>query len=617
MKKQIERSKIKTFNILIFGFMLVFSSYLFFILIQVRTTLIEVDGTNIIFSAQEMLDGNGYNGYAASFWPPLFPVLIILMYLIVGDWFLAGLIISYLASIWFIYFSFLLVKQLYSQTTGLITILFLSITPIVFLNFIQVDNHMLFSALIVTSLYFFTRFLKFNESENLKTGNIFSTELKPLMLSGIFLALAALTRYTGYVVFTSLILLMFLKWINTAKFNRQKSELEDEIAINNKNEKKIENGTNRKRIIVLIKNYKQLRAYTLKFLVFVIPFFLFQLPYYIYSLIKWGSTVYSLNHLNMAQPYHKFDNDFWWNYSDNYHSYFDVLFAFSFDQHLQQALGVTLQFVKISFYEYLGFHLFLFLFLPHIYQKYRMSILFTLSVVIFFISSHLVFWLSPEYLIFSFVLIYGVLAQIIMNIANFISNRIVSVIQSQAIFSVNVKYKIKFVYIKNLVIFLLIVLLILPSYFASDNIGHNAINQWERGVTDNSDYKQVGTFLMSYANRDEFIVAYTPGYSYYAEMNFLQLDGRRGITLHERLLYSYSEQLTTLYPKKPPSIIELPVPDYLIVDRLMVNRYMIVGEDFEYLLDLSFIPDYLSMIYKTEISVVYLIDKEVLQQYLH
>ena len=161
----------------------------------------EIDGAEMVFGAKSIFSGLGYKGIPRDYWPPLYSLLIIPFFLLTGNWFIAGKVLSLISSIIFLYFSYNIIEQLFKERIALITIVLLILNPVFVLYSTLVEDHMLFSSLSIIGLYYFIKFTK-NDLPS-KYGDFI-----PLVIAGCFISLATLTRYPGYVFF--LIIIIFL-----------------------------------------------------------------------------------------------------------------------------------------------------------------------------------------------------------------------------------------------------------------------------------------------------------------------------------------------------------------------------------------------------------------------
>jgi hypothetical protein len=147
----------------------------------------EWGGVMQYFSGQEILMGKGYHGWASHFWPPLYSILIALGSKVLPA-FLAGKLISILASVELLFIAFLLTVELSGQwQMGILTQIFLAVNPLYFYQSLWVHNHML------DALFFSLGLLLF-----IKFGN--KPTLINSLITGMVCGLAGLTRYTSYVL---------------------------------------------------------------------------------------------------------------------------------------------------------------------------------------------------------------------------------------------------------------------------------------------------------------------------------------------------------------------------------------------------------------------------------
>ena len=166
------------------------------LLSPIHNTFDEWGGVMQFFAGQEIFSGLGYYGWAAGFWPPLYSILIG-----VGSKFTngfdAGKLISIFSATILIYVIYQLSQELTGRrTTSLLAQLFLALSPIFVFQSIDVHNHMLNSLLLASGIWLF-----------IKSSN--KQKLWIYFLTGLVCGLAALTRFTSYI----LLILPFFSFI--------------------------------------------------------------------------------------------------------------------------------------------------------------------------------------------------------------------------------------------------------------------------------------------------------------------------------------------------------------------------------------------------------------------
>lgn len=147
----------------------------------------EWGGVMQYFSGREILAGQGYGGWPAGFWPPLYSFLLGL-----GSSFLPGFqvgkLISTFSGAGLLYVAYDLAVELsQDRSVGLWTQVFLLLTPLYIHQSLMAHNHMLDALLFVWGLLLFLKSLRRPSPAR-------------LALTGVVCGLAGLTRYTSYVL---------------------------------------------------------------------------------------------------------------------------------------------------------------------------------------------------------------------------------------------------------------------------------------------------------------------------------------------------------------------------------------------------------------------------------
>jgi len=139
------------------------------------------------FAGKDILAGNGYNGWASYFWPPLYSLLIGIGSLFVSGFF-AGKLISILAGTILLCVVYLLAIELTNrQEVAILTQVFVGLTPIYFRESLTAHNHMLDAFLFGSGMWLFIR-----SSRNPTAEKIF--------IAGLICGLASLSRFTSNVL---------------------------------------------------------------------------------------------------------------------------------------------------------------------------------------------------------------------------------------------------------------------------------------------------------------------------------------------------------------------------------------------------------------------------------
>jgi len=144
----------------------------------------EWGGVMQYFAGRGLLSGEGYGGWTAGFWPPLYSLLLGLAGS-VGDGFAAGKTLSALASVGLLWVAYHLALLLVRRRAVAIAVqIVLPLTPFFAYESLQVHNHMLDAFLLIAGLFLFLRALE-------------SSSSRRWLQAGAVCGLAALTRYTS------------------------------------------------------------------------------------------------------------------------------------------------------------------------------------------------------------------------------------------------------------------------------------------------------------------------------------------------------------------------------------------------------------------------------------
>jgi len=122
----------------------------------------------------------------AGYWPPGIPLLIGIVSLVIGDYFIAGKIIMVEFSILFLFSTHITVKKLFNEKVAFFTYLAVATNHFIILYYyFQLNSDIPFGAFLIFSIYFVIR-----------DGNTITSKMN-LVYSAIFLSLATLIRWTG------------------------------------------------------------------------------------------------------------------------------------------------------------------------------------------------------------------------------------------------------------------------------------------------------------------------------------------------------------------------------------------------------------------------------------
>ncbi|HEU4554738.1 MAG TPA: glycosyltransferase family 39 protein [Chitinophaga sp.] len=179
------------------GFLIPVIHFILIAIIASRFHLLaDCDATNHYFSGIDIFRGNGYNGWASHFWPPLFPVLIGLLAK-VAPAFEAIKLISTVASALLLLVVYKYVLWLVGSRTAAWVAQLLTVTNFLFLQLsVQIENHMLDSLWYILAVFLLLRYLE-------------NGSWQKFLLAGIVCGLAGLTRYTSYALLPAFMIIMF------------------------------------------------------------------------------------------------------------------------------------------------------------------------------------------------------------------------------------------------------------------------------------------------------------------------------------------------------------------------------------------------------------------------
>ena len=132
---------------------------------------------------------------------PLYPIVLGIFGFILSDFFNAGILIGILSAAFVIYFTFEMVKRIFSPNVALFVTLILACNPVFVQYTYSAGTDMFFSALITATLFFF-----FKEKE---------LSYKNLVIAAFLGGLSYLTRYNAIFLFGFVIvILLFINYWN-------------------------------------------------------------------------------------------------------------------------------------------------------------------------------------------------------------------------------------------------------------------------------------------------------------------------------------------------------------------------------------------------------------------
>jgi len=207
---------------------------------------------------------------------PLYPIVLGIFGFIFSDFFNAGILIGILSAALVIYFTFELIKRIFSPKVAFFVTLLLACNPVFVQYSYSAGTDMFFSALVTATLFFF-----FTEKE---------LNYKNLVISAFLGGLSYLTRYNGIFLFGFVIVILFINYWN----------------------------------VDWLKCFKAAA-------VFVVVFILTFSPWGIYCSIEKGSFFYNENYKNIAYEMHgkgKISwDEYWFEESKKVSSLQDVVFS--------------------------------------------------------------------------------------------------------------------------------------------------------------------------------------------------------------------------------------------------------------------------------------------------
>jgi len=209
-----------------------------------------------------------------SFKGPVYQILLSVVGFIFSDFFKAGIFIGVFSAAVFIYFTFELLRNLYSEKIALLAILFIAFNPTFIQYTYSAGTDMLFAALVMISFYYLFK------SDNLNYKNLVAASF----IGGI----AYLTRYNGVFILGFVLIILFVNYWNINRRERIKSSS-----------------------------------------IFLGTFFLTIVPWGIYCLIRKGSFFFNENYKNIAYELYGRGRisweTFWYSPNKEFNSLSDVI----------------------------------------------------------------------------------------------------------------------------------------------------------------------------------------------------------------------------------------------------------------------------------------------------
>ena len=201
----------------------------------------ERDGTEMLFDAERILTGQGYN---SDFWPFGYMATIAFVKLITTlDYFTSAKIITLCAGTGVLILTYVIAKQVFSEGIAFLAVLILATNHFFFFHSFLVEMDMLYTLLFLSSIYFLIK------------GN----ELKNYLLAGAVAGISYMVKYGAYAFFPVVAVVVLLNAVD-------------------------------KGILDSVK----------KGAVFVAAFFVFSSPWLVHNTVKNGSPFYSKHYVNVA-----------------------------------------------------------------------------------------------------------------------------------------------------------------------------------------------------------------------------------------------------------------------------------------------------------------------------
>ncbi|MGB5287667.1 MAG: glycosyltransferase family 39 protein [Ignavibacteriaceae bacterium] len=196
-------------GLIIAGFYFVVVALISFIFHTVGDYGIETDFFwGYVPNAKDFLSGNipmdAFRG-------PLYPMVLGIFGFLLGDFFKAGILLAVISASFVIYFTFELLKKIFSPRISFFVTLFLALNPVFIQYSYSAGTDMFFNALVAATLFFFFK----NKELNYKN----------LILAAFFGGLSYLTRYNGIFLMSFVFVILFVNYWKINWFTRIKSSL--------------------------------------------------------------------------------------------------------------------------------------------------------------------------------------------------------------------------------------------------------------------------------------------------------------------------------------------------------------------------------------------------------
>ena len=372
---------------------------------------------------------------------------------------------------------------------------------------------------------------------------------------GIFIALASLTRNTGFLFFLSILLIFSIKFVF------QKSEI----------------------------YLKYIQKVT-------IGFFSIYVWYFIYNFMDKGVFFYDYNYLNFALYYNK-------HYKiQTYNNIFDVLFKNSIINHLNH-ISSNIQTAFVIFYSIFGILVILFIFsLLYLKQDNNLGELYIIFII--YLIGHILSFIVPEFLIAIYpIFILGILVSL---------RNLVKILSNYKDFNLKLNHLFLNIQIKKYSSLLLVILLLFSFY----SISINNIN-YDKNIEKyyNNDYniRETSDYLNEIMTKNETFMTLLPIYGYYIKSQFLEINIFKVKYLFEHFFYSNLSSIDyNTLPRNPTTSNPYKIANYVIIDTLI--KQDVPDLCFLYLpTNKSIIPSYLIPIQTFKFTSIYEINQTLIE----
>lgn len=550
MKVRLNRNK---YNLLGLLFPIVFFGLGLYIIIFKHVLFEEWDGVANLFAGREIFQGKGFVGWSSHYYGPLYAVLLGFLNLFLEGFFAGKLLSLVSATILLIYiynFSYFLTK---SVTLSIFIQIFIASNSIFFISSIQVENNMLDSVLIVISFYYLIKAI------NLPCR-------KYLILTGIFVSLAFLTRQTS-IIFAPIFFLFFIIYFDNKK-------------------------TQKKKLI----------------LSFLLSFLIISSPWLILNTIKNGSPIASWQYLNLGKAISEEGAKWLWSIQSEFNNIFDVIIYYypniipNFLNNLYDVFYNTLFIMPI-----LGVVL-CFFYIPTFFHgliKYQKRFLIYFSAFVIYVSG-ISFFLVYEQLLLCWIIIFSM--ESIIFLKDFVNKLVMQYRNLKIHISILEKIKEKLLRREKISSFIIFTAIIVPLIGVSIYSTNIEFNDYINDYGELYDAKEIGKFLKEYDDKihEKYVMAHHPGYAYYANSFYLNMPGYYEGSIEDYVNYiGISEKVLNYFPKYPASegILNFSA-DYLIFTNNSLPQ-------FQFLFDInsSLIPSNFKLLFISNFTVVYEIIK--------